>query len=139
YAVADPSPVAAGGAQHLRDQGVETVGGVGEVDARTLLRTWLSGAERGRPFVTLNLATSLDGRVAAPDGSSRWITSAVARAHAHGLREEVDAIAVGTGTLLTDDPALTARTASGELASHQPLRVVVGHRDVPAGARVHGP
>src|SRR5690606_38602023 len=93
----------------------------------------------GRPFVTLKIATTLDGRVAAADGSSRWITSAESRAHAHALRTEVDAIAVGTGTALTDDPALTARTREGDLAAHQPLRVVVGDRDVPAAARLRGP
>ena len=82
---------------------------------------------------------SLDGRVAAADGSSRWITSEVSRHHAHDLRAEVDAIVVGTGTALVDDPSLTARNAAGELHGQQPLRVVVGHRDLPADARLHGP
>src|SRR5665648_1164910 len=72
------------------------------------------------------------------DGSSRWITSTQARAHAHRLRADVDAIAVGTGTALTDDPALTARSAAGDLAPHQPLRVVVGRRDLLPGARLDG-
>ena len=110
-----------------------------EAEGRALLRAWLTSVERGRPFVTLKTATSLDGRIAAADGSSRWITSEHSRTHAHALRAEVDAILVGTGTALTDDPSLTARTPDGSLASHQPVRVVVGHRDIPADAAVRGP
>lgn len=138
-AVPDPNPVAAGGAQRLRDAGVDVVTGVLDDEGRTLLGTWLRSVERGRPYVTLKLATTLDGRVAAADGTSRWITSDVARHHAHDLRADVDAIAVGTGTVLADDPSLTARNASGELHRDQPLRVVVGHREIPADARLHGP
>ncbi|MGV8977495.1 MAG: bifunctional diaminohydroxyphosphoribosylaminopyrimidine deaminase/5-amino-6-(5-phosphoribosylamino)uracil reductase RibD [Cellulomonas sp.] len=137
--VADPNPTAAGGAARLRAAGVEVVEGLLTEQGIEVLGAWLPAVERGRPFVTLKLAASLDGRVAAADGTSRWITSDVARAHAHRLRAEVDAIAVGTGTVLADDPALTARTASGELTGHQPLRVVVGRRDVPPGARLRGP
>jgi diaminohydroxyphosphoribosylaminopyrimidine deaminase/5-amino-6-(5-phosphoribosylamino)uracil reductase len=138
YSVADPNPVAAGGARYLRSHGVEVVGGVLRTTGEELLRTWLHAVRNARPFVTLKLATSLDGRIAAADGSSRWITSAESRAHAHRVRADVDAIAVGTGTVLADDPSLTARTADGDLAAHQPLRVVVGLRDVPEGARLRG-
>ena len=138
-AVRDPNPIAAGGAAHLRAGGVDVEAGLREAEGRALLRTWLAAVERNRPFVTLKLATSLDGRVAAHDGSSRWITSAVARRHAHDLRATVDAIAVGTGTALADDPSLTARNAAGELVGHQPLRVVVGNRDLPPDARLRGP
>jgi diaminohydroxyphosphoribosylaminopyrimidine deaminase/5-amino-6-(5-phosphoribosylamino)uracil reductase len=138
-AVADPNPAAAGGARRLRAAGVEVVAGVGEVEGRALLRPWLAAVRRGRPFVTLKLASTLDGRVAAADGSSRWITSPEARAHAHARRAEVDALVVGTGTALADDPALTARTPDGTPAPHQPLRVVVGTRDLPAGGRLAGP
>ncbi|WP_034621985.1 bifunctional diaminohydroxyphosphoribosylaminopyrimidine deaminase/5-amino-6-(5-phosphoribosylamino)uracil reductase RibD [Cellulomonas sp. URHE0023] len=137
--VADPNPVAAGGAQRLRDAGVDVQTGVLADEGRELLGAWLPSVERGRPFVTLKLATSLDGRVAAADGSSRWITSEVSRRHAHDLRAEVGAIVVGTGTVLADDPSLTARNAADELHGQQPLRVVVGHRRVPPGARLHGP
>ena len=125
--------------QRLRAAGVDVETGLLADEGRALLGAWLPSVERGRPFVTLKLATSLDGRVAAADGSSRWITSEVSRHHAHDLRAEVDAIVVGTGTALVDDPSLTARNAAGELHGHQPLRVVVGHRDLPAGARLHGP
>jgi diaminohydroxyphosphoribosylaminopyrimidine deaminase/5-amino-6-(5-phosphoribosylamino)uracil reductase len=137
--VADPNLTAAGGADRLRRAGVDVAEGLLEAQGIEVLGAWLPAVERGRPFVTLKLAASLDGRVAAADGTSRWITSDVARQHAHRLRAEVDAIAVGTGTVLADDPSLTARTASGERTEHQPLRVVVGYRDVPAGARLHGP
>lgn len=137
--VPDPNPVAAGGAERLRAAGVDVVAGVLASDGVAALGAWLPAVRHGRPFVTLKLAASLDGRVAAPDGTSRWITSAVARRHAHGLRAEVGAIVVGTGTALVDDPSLTARTGDGSLVEHQPLRVVVGHRDVPAGARLRGP
>jgi len=138
-AVADPNPAAVGGADRLRAAGVEVVVGVEEAAGRALLGPWLVAVGRGRPHVTLKLAATLDGRVAATDGSSRWITSPEARAHAHALRAEVDALVVGTGTALADDPALTARDADGVLAAHQPLRVVVGTRDLPAGGRLAGP
>lgn len=136
--VPDPNPVAAGGAATLRAGGVAVVTGVLEAEGRELLGAWWTAVERGRPFVTLKLAASLDGRIAAADGTSRWITSEASRRHAHAFRAQVDAIAVGTTTALTDDPALTARTDDGVLAEHQPLRVVVGHRDVPPGARLLG-
>lgn len=139
HAVDDPNPDAAGGAERLRAAGVTVEGGLRRAEGEAVLRTWLHAVRRGRPFVTLKLALSLDGRVAAADGTSRWITSAESRRHAHALRAEVDAIAVGTGTALTDDPALTARTPAGEQAAHQPLRVVVGRRSVPDDARLRGP
>jgi len=138
-AVRDPNPVAAGGADRLRAAGVEVVTGVLADEGAQALRGWLPAVPHGRPFVTLKIASTLDGRVAAADGTSRWITSEVARHHAHALRAQVDAIAVGTGTVLADDPSLTARTSDGSLVAHQPVRVVVGHRDVPADARLRGP
>ncbi len=137
--VEDPNPAAAGGAARLRASGVDVVTGALGDEGEALLRPWLHALRRGRPFVTLKLATSLDGRVAAADGSSRWITSPVARRHAHDLRARVDAVVVGTGTALADDPELTARTADGALVEHQPLRVVVGLRDLPARAHLRGP
>ncbi|WP_263120277.1 bifunctional diaminohydroxyphosphoribosylaminopyrimidine deaminase/5-amino-6-(5-phosphoribosylamino)uracil reductase RibD [Cellulomonas fimi] len=130
-AVADPNPVAGGGAELLRAAGVEVVTGVGTAAVRRMLEPWLVAVGRGRPFVTLKLATTLDGRVAAADGSSRWITSPESRAHAHALRAEVDALLVGTGTALIDRPSLTARDADGALGPRQPLRVVLGDREAP--------
>lgn len=133
HAVADPTTAGGGGAT-LRAAGVVVESGLLGAAAEEQLRVWLGAARLGRPWVTLKIATTLDGRVAAADGSSRWITSPESRAHAHRFRTEVDAIAVGTGTVLTDDPALTAR--SGAAAEHQPLRVVLGDRPVPPGARL---
>lgn len=131
----DPDPVAAGGVERLRAAGVEvTVGTLAEEVSAGPLRGWLHRQRTGRPHVTWKLAATLDGRIAAVDGSSRWITGETARAGVHELRARMDAIVAGTGTVLADDPALTARRPDGTLAEHQPLRVVVGHRDVPAGA-----
>ncbi|MFT4042475.1 MAG: bifunctional diaminohydroxyphosphoribosylaminopyrimidine deaminase/5-amino-6-(5-phosphoribosylamino)uracil reductase RibD [Gordonia sp. (in: high G+C Gram-positive bacteria)] len=138
YAVADPNPVASGGAGRLRAAGVDVHGGVLDAEARRgPLRQWLFTQAHGRPFVTVKIAATVDGRIAAPDGTSQWITGPDARARAHRQRAEIDAIVVGTGTVLRDDPALTARLADGTLAAHQPIRVAMGHRDVPAGAQLH--
>lgn len=138
YLVADPDPAAAGGGAHLSASGVRVEGPLelGAGPGHDLLRIWLHALTSGVPFVTLKTATSLDGRVAAADGTSRWITSAASRAHAHAVRRTVDAIAVGTATVLADDPTLTARTADAVGDSHQPLRVVIGLREVPAHARL---
>jgi diaminohydroxyphosphoribosylaminopyrimidine deaminase/5-amino-6-(5-phosphoribosylamino)uracil reductase len=137
YAVADPNPVAAGGAHTLRAAGIDVQRGqlAGDVELGPL-RAWLHFARTGRPHVTWKYASTLDGRVAAADGTSRWISSPESRAEVHVLRGGIDAIMVGTGTVLADDPALTARAADGTLARHQPLRVVVGTGEIPAGARV---
>ncbi|MBU3705053.1 MAG: bifunctional diaminohydroxyphosphoribosylaminopyrimidine deaminase/5-amino-6-(5-phosphoribosylamino)uracil reductase RibD [Mycobacterium sp.] len=132
YAVADPNPAAAGGAQRLREAGVAVTG---DVDAGAVaggpLREWLHRQRTGRPHVTWKFATSVDGRSAAADGSSQWITSDAARADLHRRRAAADAIVVGTGTVFADDPSLTARLPDGSLAANQPLRVVVGRREIP--------
>jgi len=129
YAVDDPDPVASGGARVLRTAGLEVVAGEAEHDARAgALRPWLHALSTGRPFVTWKYAATMDGRVAAADGTSRWISSAVSRADAHRVRGIVDAIMVGSGTVFTDDPSLTVRTPEGELLDHQPLRVVLDRR-----------
>ena len=138
YAVADPNPEAAGGADALRDAGIEVVAGV---EARAAvdgaLRPWLHAVRTGRPYVTWKYAATLDGRVRgrgpARRGGSRRPLS---RADAHQLRAAVDAVLVGSGTVLADDPHLTVRDADDELAEHQPLRVVLDRRHrVPAVAR----
>ncbi|MEO6879393.1 MAG: bifunctional diaminohydroxyphosphoribosylaminopyrimidine deaminase/5-amino-6-(5-phosphoribosylamino)uracil reductase RibD [Mycobacteriaceae bacterium] len=132
FAAPDPTPTAGGGAVRLQAAGVTTsTTGTDPVE----LRAWLHRQRTGRPHVTWKLAASLDGRTAAADGTSRWITGAQARAQVHAERGRIDAIVVGTGTVLADDPALTARSPDGTLAAHQPLRVVVGHRPLPVGAR----
>jgi diaminohydroxyphosphoribosylaminopyrimidine deaminase/5-amino-6-(5-phosphoribosylamino)uracil reductase len=137
YAVADPNPVPAGGAKHLADAGVQVEAGVlADEVAGGPLREWLHKQRTGMPHVTWKFATSVDGRSAAADGSSQWITSEAARADVHRRRAAADAIVVGTGTVFVDDPALTARLPDGSLTDHQPLRVVVGEREISPDARV---
>lgn len=132
YAVADPNPVAAGGAGRLHAAGVAVTAGVAaEEVAAGPLREWLHKQHTGFPHVTWKFATSIDGRSAAADGSSQWITSEAARADLHRRRAAADAIVVGTGTVFADNPGLTARLPDGTLAAQQPLRVVVGQRDIP--------
>jgi diaminohydroxyphosphoribosylaminopyrimidine deaminase/5-amino-6-(5-phosphoribosylamino)uracil reductase len=137
FAVADPNPIAAGGARRLRAGGIEVVEGLdAEPVAGGPLREWLYKQRTGRPHVTWKFATSVDGRSAAADGSSHWITSEAARADVHRRRAAADAIIVGTGTVFADDPILTARLADGTLAERQPLRVVVGEREISPDAKV---
>lgn len=137
YAVADPNPIAAGGADRLRRAGVAvTAGAAAEEVAAGPLREWLHKQRTGRPCVTWKFATSIDGRSAAADGSSQWITSEEARADVHRRRAAADAIVVGTGTVFADNPSLTARLPDGTLAHRQPLRVVVGEREIPSESAV---
>lgn len=136
FAVTDPNPVAHGGADCLRRHGVPVTGGILAPEVARMMRPWLTAMRLRRPYVTLKLATSLDGRAAAADGSSRWITGPAARNHAHRQRGRTDAILVGTGTVFEDDPALTARGAGGELLAHQPIPVVIGERTLPAAAKI---
>ncbi|MCB1274434.1 MAG: bifunctional diaminohydroxyphosphoribosylaminopyrimidine deaminase/5-amino-6-(5-phosphoribosylamino)uracil reductase RibD [Leucobacter sp.] len=158
YSIADPSIRAGGGAQTLREAGIEVIDGVLAAEGRALAAPWLTlqpGAEpaaeldaeparaatrkSARPRVTVKWAQTLDGRAAAADGSSQWITGKAARADVHRHRAAADAILVGTGTLLADDPALTARAADGDLlvpADAQPIPVVLGRRAIPAGAAI---
>lgn len=138
HALSDPHPDAAGGAQTLRAAGIDVAGGLGADAAARLNRHWMHGLEHGRPFVTWKFATSLDGRCAAADGTSRWVSNAASREDTHRRRAEADVMVVGTGTVLVDDPWLTARDSDGTPLprEQQPLRVVLGQRPVPPGARV---
>ena len=137
YGVADPNPDAAGGAARLQGSGIEVIGGVmHEAVARGALREWLHKQRTGMPHVTWKFAGSIDGRSAAADGSSQWITGEAARADVHKRRAMADAIVVGTGTVFADDPALTARLPDGGLADRQPLRVVVGEREISSEATI---
>ena len=136
-AYADPTATAGGGAEVLRAAGVEVLTGVltDEV-GRGPLEAWLGAQRLGRPFVTWKYAATLDGRSAAADRTSKWITSAQARADVARLRSEVDAVLVGIGTVLADDPELTVR-ADGVAAARQPLRVVLDSDGrTPLGAKV---
>lgn len=136
FAQADPNPTAAGGATTLRGAGVQVEQGPLGEEAAALNRAWSFAVAAGRPRVVWKFAATLDGRSAAADGTSRWITGPEARADVHRLRAEAGAVLVGTGTALADDPRLTARHPDGTLLGRQPLRVVMGQRDLPVGARV---
>lgn len=134
----DPDPRTRGrGIAKLRRAGIEVLVGVEQAACRALNRGFLSRVERGRPFTTLKLASSLDGRIATASGDSRWITGERAREQVHTLRRGVDAIVVGSRTATVDDPELTARRAGRVV--HRPVRVVVDSRlRLPSSARLLG-
>ena len=136
FGQSDPSADAGGGAARLAEASVVVRGGVLAAEAEQLNRAWSFAVTAGRPMVTWKYAATLDGFVAAADGSSRWITSAESRADVHARRSACGAILVGTGTALADDPQLTVRGSDGRPHGRQPLRVVMGRRPVPASARV---
>jgi diaminohydroxyphosphoribosylaminopyrimidine deaminase/5-amino-6-(5-phosphoribosylamino)uracil reductase len=131
---ADPTSDAGGGAAELRQAGVDVETDVlADVVERGPLEAWLTSRRTGRPFVTWKYAATLDGRSAAADGTSRWVTGEPSRADVHRLRAEVDAVVAGVGTVLADDPLLSTRPDPG----HQPLRVVVDSTGrTPLSARV---
>ncbi|MDP9071994.1 MAG: bifunctional diaminohydroxyphosphoribosylaminopyrimidine deaminase/5-amino-6-(5-phosphoribosylamino)uracil reductase RibD [Actinomycetota bacterium] len=131
-ALEDPDPNVKGrGIARLRDAGIHAEVGLCGAEVRRQLQPYLKHRTTGRPWVVLKLAATLDGRTAAPDGTSQWITGEAARSDAHRLRSESDAVLVGAGTVRSDDPSLTARADAGR----EPQRVVLGR--VPADARVH--
>jgi len=139
-AIEDPDPLVAGqGLERLREAGIEVVVGVGSAPVKRQLAVYLHHRNTGRPWVILKLAASLDGRSAAPDGSSQWITGPEARADGHALRAVSDAILVGAGTLRIDDPKLTVRDydppAGLNLDDVQPMRVVLGKAPADAAAQ----
>ncbi|MCU1530521.1 MAG: riboflavin biosynthesis protein RibD [Arthrobacter sp.] len=138
YAVDDPHDPAAGGAATLRAAGVRVRSGLGAADALDLNRRWFDAVAARRPFVTLHIAQTLDSRIAAGDGTSQWISCPESLADNHVLRGRIDAILVGTQTVLVDNPRLTARSSDGEPSGKQPLRAVMGYRPIPEGAAVNG-
>ncbi len=138
-AVEDPDPLVSGrGIAALRSAGIEVDVGVGSEEVGAQLAPYLKHRRTGRPWVVLKLAASVDGGIAAPDGTSRWITGTAARLDAHRLRAQADAVVVGAGTVRADDPALTVRLPAGDRwfrgAGEQPVRIVLGR--IPAGAAV---
>ncbi|WP_297084341.1 bifunctional diaminohydroxyphosphoribosylaminopyrimidine deaminase/5-amino-6-(5-phosphoribosylamino)uracil reductase RibD [uncultured Demequina sp.] len=133
FAVADPGGTSGGGAGVLLGRGIAAVHAP-DAAASALTRRWHAAMRLGRPYVIAKWAATLDGRMAAADGTSFWITGDEAREHAHQVRGTVDAIAVGTGTVRADDPSLSARPGGHE-SGHQPLRVVIGNSPTP-GAQV---
>ncbi|MFM6842112.1 MAG: bifunctional diaminohydroxyphosphoribosylaminopyrimidine deaminase/5-amino-6-(5-phosphoribosylamino)uracil reductase RibD [Candidatus Planktophila sp.] len=126
FAVADPNPVAAGGAERLKSAGIEV-----QLVESELLRdaqcAWLHRIEKGRPYFIWKIAATLDGRIAAADGTSQWITSEESRDDVQQLRSQSDAILIGTGTALADNPTLRPRIEGAPA----PIRIVMGGRDVP--------
>jgi len=136
FAQPDPNPVATGGEQALHEAGVDVAFGLLEHAARAVNRAWTFALEHGRPMVTWKFATTLDGRSAAADGTSRWVSSRPARVDTHLLRAECDVMLVGSNTVAVDDPLLTVRDEHDRPLAHQPLRAVMGTRDLPADRRV---
>ena len=117
----DPNPhVEGNGSAKLRAAGIEVVGGVRAEEAETVIAPWKKFVTRDLPFVSIKLALSLDGRIATRTGASRWVTGPDARARVHALRASCDAVAVGIGTVLSDDPRLNVRDAQGP----SPTRIV---------------
>lgn len=136
YAVADPTPRSAGGHAVLEKSGIRVIAGEGEAEARRINEAFFKHRETGVPFVIAKFAASLDGRIAAASGDSRWVSGPEAREWSHRLRTRIDAIICGSETIIVDDPLLTARPGDVD-ASRQPLRVVVDSRGrVPPMARV---
>ena len=129
----DPNFEMSGGAQLLADAGIEVIEDVLVDECTALNPSWTFAHEQGRPWVIWKTATTLDGFIAAVDGSSKWITGDEAREYVQRIRGTVGAIVTGTGTVLADDPHLTVRSLP---ADQQPLRVVVGNRTVPDDANV---
>jgi diaminohydroxyphosphoribosylaminopyrimidine deaminase/5-amino-6-(5-phosphoribosylamino)uracil reductase len=138
YAQSDHNPVAVGGAETLKRAGIDVEEGLLVDEARAVNPVWTFAVEHGRPFVTWKFATTLDGRSAAADGTSRWVSSRAARRDTHRLRALCDAILVGTETVLVDDPQLTVRDEHDENLprERQLLRAVMGLRALPPDRRV---
>jgi diaminohydroxyphosphoribosylaminopyrimidine deaminase / 5-amino-6-(5-phosphoribosylamino)uracil reductase len=136
FAATDPGDASSKGSETLRTAGVEILAGFMAAESEAQGRIWLTANRNQRPFVTLKWASSLDGRAAANDGSSQWITGGEARADVHLRRSRADAILAGTGTVQADNAELTARTQTGDYFENQPLRVVLGERELDLNLRV---
>lgn len=136
FGVHDPNIRSAGGAKKLASAGIMVQSGIAAKKVEKQIAPWLGATRMQRPFVTLKWASSLDGQAAAADGTSQWITGKKARNDVHLRRSDADALAVGTGTILSDNPRLTARTPAGELREHQPQIVLIGQRPVPESSQI---
>ena len=135
FAVKDPNAVAAGGADALRAAGIKVVDGVLTKEAASVNRAWLTKIEKNRPYFVWKVATTLDAKIAASDGTSKWISNEVSRSDVQRLRRESDAILVGTKTVISDNPHLIPR---GEFSgySRNPIRIICGESDLPTDSKV---
>ena len=133
YAVSDPNPVASGGADRLQAAGIEVISGLNEIPARYENRAWLTKIEKQRPRITWKIASTMDGKVAASDGSSKWITGEPARANVALMRSQADAIVTSTSTINADNPLLTSKGAG-----NNPVRIVMGETKIPANSQILG-
>jgi len=133
YAVSDPNPVASGGAERLHAAGIEVISGLNEIQARYENRAWLTKIEKQRPRITWKIASTMDGKVAASDGSSKWITGEPARADVALMRSQADAIVTSTATVKADDPLLTSKGAGSN-----PVRIVMGTTEIASESKVLG-
>jgi len=138
YAVADPNPIARGGADKIREAGIEVIDGIEKEYVAFSNRAWLKKVNTGSPWIITKIAASLDGKIAAADGSSQWITSGDARADVATLRNQSDAIITTTETVLHDDPDLTPRFPhqNPTARSVNPVRIVIGTREIQASATI---
>ena len=132
----DPGKTEGGGRFTLEEAGIEVVSDILRDDCVQLIAPWFTNKFEQRPYVVIKWAASVDGRTAAADGTSKWITGAEAREDVHARRAASQAIMVGTNTVELDDPELTARKPDGSLYATQPLRVVVGERELNSASRV---
>jgi diaminohydroxyphosphoribosylaminopyrimidine deaminase/5-amino-6-(5-phosphoribosylamino)uracil reductase len=135
YADADPNEKAAGGAAALRAAGITVIEGVLKDEAAFSNRAWLMKIRKNRPFFTWKVAATLDGKVAAADGTSKWITNEASRADVQELRRQADAILVGTNTVIIDNPHLIPRGDFDGYANN-PIRVICGEQELPKDAHV---
>jgi diaminohydroxyphosphoribosylaminopyrimidine deaminase/5-amino-6-(5-phosphoribosylamino)uracil reductase len=131
YSVTDPNPIAAGGAEKLRNSGIEVVAGLLESEAAFDNRAWITKIAMQRPRITWKIASTMDGKVAAADGTSKWITSELARADVALLRSQTDAIVTSTATVKADNPLLTSKGAG-----KNPMRIVMGGSEIASGSQI---
>lgn len=136
FGASDPGDASANGAKTLQQAGVEVIGDLFADEITAQQKTWFTATNLKRPFITLKWAQTLDGRSAASDKTSKWISGTESRNHVHKMRSEIDAIIVGTSTAILDDPELTARKEDGSLYEHQPMRIIIGERTLPSNLRV---
>lgn len=137
FGVSDPNKLASGGTAALRNAGIEVIGAFQSDEIEFNNRAWLKKIRTGKVYITLKLALTVDGKIAAADGSSKWITSESSRADVAVLRSECDAIVTGTGTVIADNPALTVRNVNrnGNTEFH-PARIVMGERPISESAEI---